>query len=129
MTHFNRLLHKVGVFTDSRRFDGIFIQCVCVCACVCLFFFFFLFLSFCWTEVHFVRPLVPSVLDFGSLCPWLSNQGGSSSHALFCCLCSMIPRVISGCQDWALNRDRSPLKRTRYHCTNPTRQFIQCVWD
>ena len=36
--------------------------------------------SFCWTEVHFMGPLVPSVLDFGWLCPWVSKSGWIHRH-------------------------------------------------
>ena len=31
--------------------------------------FFLYFLKFCWTEVYFVGPLIPSVKDFGLFCP------------------------------------------------------------
>ena len=40
------------------------------------------------------------------------SQGGS---VLFCHLCTMIPRVISGCWDQASNLDRSPVRQTQYH--------------
>ena len=33
-----------------------------------------------------------------------------SLPVLFCGLCAIIPRAISGCQDWALNPDDSPVR-------------------
>ena len=45
-------------------------------------------------------------------------QGGLIVPALFCCLHAIIPRVISGCQDWASNPYFSPMGPTRYHSSN-----------
>ena len=43
----------------------------------------------------------------------------SLSPAPLCHLRTMIPRAISGCQSWALNPDRSPVRRARYYCASP----------
>ena len=49
----------------------------------------------------------------------------SSSPALFCHLCIMFPRVISGWLDQESNPDHSLLRRTWYHCACLTRLMME----
>ena len=49
----------------------------------------------------------------------------SSSPALFCHLCIMFPRVISGWLDQESNPDHSLLRRTWYHCACLTRLMTE----
>ena len=51
----------------------------------------------------------------------------SPSLVLFCHWCAMIPRTISGCQDWASNLNHSPLKRERCHYGSPAHMFQKGV--
>ena len=46
-----------------------------------------------------------------------------SLPALFCHLCTMIPRVISGCQVQASNLDHSLWRQAQFHCTSPTQNL------
>ena len=46
------------------------------------------FFQLCWTEVNFVGPLVPSVSDFGWLCPSVSKGGSAIARALLLLACN-----------------------------------------
>ena len=37
----------------------------------------------------------------------------------FCCLCTTVTRVSSGCRNQA-SKDHLPVRQTRYHCASPT---------
>ena len=83
---------------------------------------------------HFLKVLLdrgPFCRATGSLCLGLGMtlpmgfkaRVDSSSPVLFCCLCTKIPRAISGCQDLKLNLDRSSVSGARCYCSNPAWHF------
>ena len=58
----------------------------------------FLKKCFCWTEVHFVGPLVPSVSDFGD-CSWVSKSGWIHCGLHSFVTCVQWSSFIYGCWD------------------------------
>ena len=66
----------------------------------------------CWTEVHFVGPLVSSVSYLELLCcPWVLKSGWIYCHLHYLIACAMILRSISGCLDWESNLDHPAVRR------------------
>ena len=82
-----------------------------------LFFFFKILLDrgpFCGATVTLCFPLRMTLpMSF-------KVRVDQSLPALFFHLHAMIPRVISGCWDQALNLDHSPQRRAQYHCASLT---------
>ena len=74
---------------------------------------FFFFLKFLLDRGAFCGSIGTLCIGLWMTLPMSFNiRVDQSSPALFCHLCTMFPRVISGCWDWASNPDCLPLRRT-----------------
>ena len=54
------------------------------------------FSNFCWTKVHFVRPLIAPILVFVWPSPWVSKPGWFSctAHSLTCVWWTQMSRLV-----------------------------------